>query len=453
MTPCYDNVITQGEGGAASMMTNGELYVLRELRDSILKDRKALRNLERKERNIEKSRNRGLLSSLYRDELPADYAERLTALRDGIYKKQLRYLQAQAALEEEFSRIPCQRVRAALSFYFVDLIPQRGVSNRLGMKSKAALPREKALMMELKEFRFVAAQIERLSEKRNHPGQLPDFFLPLEELPQIPVEEIWKEELETLINQNLCLISYIETISDPYTRNIFTARFIDGKEAREVAREFGETEDSVVAIVRSYLFRHPKGYLSVKEAAELWGIRETTVNRYCLEGKISGAFRRSGYGSGNISERHSAWMIPADAKKPKTRGNQHPEGFLSALELAERWGMRPRTICEYCEKGKIPGAVKRYGSDYGHFSDYFWSIPADAKKPERKRKADIAGYLTCGELAVLWGLRDYTVCKYCRQGKIPGAVLRDGIWRIPADAKKPDSPRRERRTPKEGDAH
>ena len=48
-----------------------------------------------------------------------------------------------------------------------------------------------------------------------------------------------------------------------------------------------------------------EGYLSIRQAAQLWSISERRVNQYCPEGRIPGAekFGRS-------------WAIPSDAKKP-----------------------------------------------------------------------------------------------------------------------------------------
>ena len=48
-----------------------------------------------------------------------------------------------------------------------------------------------------------------------------------------------------------------------------------------------------------------KGYLTLKEAAERWGVGDRRVNALCLEGRIPGATR-----AGNI------WLIPDDTEKP-----------------------------------------------------------------------------------------------------------------------------------------
>ena len=48
-----------------------------------------------------------------------------------------------------------------------------------------------------------------------------------------------------------------------------------------------------------------KGYLSIREAAEKWGVSERRINQYCSEGRISGAERFGG-----------SWAIPENAEKP-----------------------------------------------------------------------------------------------------------------------------------------
>lgn len=49
-----------------------------------------------------------------------------------------------------------------------------------------------------------------------------------------------------------------------------------------------------------------KRYLSIREAAEKWGVSERRINQYCSEGRIFGAERIG-----------KAWAIPADAEKPE----------------------------------------------------------------------------------------------------------------------------------------
>ena len=48
-----------------------------------------------------------------------------------------------------------------------------------------------------------------------------------------------------------------------------------------------------------------EGYMTLKEAAEKWGIGDRRINALCLEGRIEGASK-----IGNL------WVIPVDTPKP-----------------------------------------------------------------------------------------------------------------------------------------
>ena len=48
-----------------------------------------------------------------------------------------------------------------------------------------------------------------------------------------------------------------------------------------------------------------EGYMTLKEAAEKWGIGARRINTLCLEGRIEGASK-----IGNL------WVIPVDTPKP-----------------------------------------------------------------------------------------------------------------------------------------
>lgn len=49
-----------------------------------------------------------------------------------------------------------------------------------------------------------------------------------------------------------------------------------------------------------------QGYMTLKEAAQKWGIGDRRINTLCLEGRIEGATRVG-----------SMWLIPSDSQKPK----------------------------------------------------------------------------------------------------------------------------------------
>lgn len=51
--------------------------------------------------------------------------------------------------------------------------------------------------------------------------------------------------------------------------------------------------------------------------------------------------------------------------------------YLSVKEIAMKWGVPERTVRNYCAAGRIPGAF---------LTGKTWSLPADARPPERRRK-------------------------------------------------------------------
>lgn len=57
-------------------------------------------------------------------------------------------------------------------------------------------------------------------------------------------------------------------------------------------------------------------------------------------------------------------------------------------------------------------------------------------------------YLTTAEFAKKWGISQRRVGIYCKEGRLEGAMIKGKTWLIPADAKKPDDPRRVRKEEK-----
>ena len=53
-------------------------------------------------------------------------------------------------------------------------------------------------------------------------------------------------------------------------------------------------------------------------------------------------------------------------------------------------------------------------------------------------------YLTTSETAERWGITARRVQVLCKEGRVDGAVYK-GVWLIPADAEKPEDPRRVRK--------
>ena len=51
--------------------------------------------------------------------------------------------------------------------------------------------------------------------------------------------------------------------------------------------------------------------------------------------------------------------------------------YMTLKEAAEKWGVSPRRVNDYCAGERIPGAVKMAG---------VWLVPKDAEKPRDKRR-------------------------------------------------------------------
>ena len=60
----------------------------------------------------------------------------------------------------------------------------------------------------------------------------------------------------------------------------------------------------------------------------------------------------------------------------------------------------------------------------------------------------IMEFLTTAEFAEKWGISQRRVGIYCKEGRLEGAMIKGKTWLIPANAKKPDDPRRVRKREK-----
>ena len=47
-------------------------------------------------------------------------------------------------------------------------------------------------------------------------------------------------------------------------------------------------------------------------------------------------------------------------------------------------------------------------------------------------------YMTVKEATEKWEMSGQIIRRFCRQERIPGAIIRNGVWVIPANAKRPD---------------
>ena len=86
-------------------------------------------------------------------------------------------------------------------------------------------------------------------------------------------------------------------------------------------------------------------YLSIREAAEQWGVSERRVNQFCADGRIEGARKIGG-----------SWVIPADAKKPSDPRKQKKQAEEMRAKL--KVGATVTTI------GGIVGEVIKIDDQY-----------------------------------------------------------------------------------------
>ena len=61
--------------------------------------------------------------------------------------------------------------------------------------------------------------------------------------------------------------------------------------------------------------------------------------------------------------------------------------YLTAIEIADRWGISSRRVRILCNEGRVKGAITKGN---------LWLIPYEAKKPEEQRRGRKNGIATCG---------------------------------------------------------
>lgn len=54
-------------------------------------------------------------------------------------------------------------------------------------------------------------------------------------------------------------------------------------------------------------------------------------------------------------------------------------------------------------------------------------------------------YLTTNELSEVWMISSRRISLLCSQNRVEGAIKKGKTWLIPADAKKPDDPRKKKK--------
>ncbi|MBQ3108209.1 MAG: helix-turn-helix domain-containing protein, partial [Clostridia bacterium] len=95
-------------------------------------------------------------------------------------------------------------------------------------------------------------------------------------------------------------------------------------------------------------------YMTVKEAAEKWGISDRRVRILCAEGKIPGAYRQG-----------RGWKIPANVEKPAD-GRYKPAGALLVLIDQKKKALdsrRPLTA------GEVERLIEEFTVEYTYNSN------------------------------------------------------------------------------------
>lgn len=95
-------------------------------------------------------------------------------------------------------------------------------------------------------------------------------------------------------------------------------------------------------------------YMTVKQAAEKWGISDRRVRILCAEGKVSGAIREG-----------RRWMIPVDTRKPADGRFKATESLLAAIDRkkSELDTRRPLT------KGEVERLTEEFIIEYTYNSN------------------------------------------------------------------------------------
>lgn len=95
-------------------------------------------------------------------------------------------------------------------------------------------------------------------------------------------------------------------------------------------------------------------YMTVKQAAEKWGISERRVRTLCIENKISGIIREK-----------NRWKIPADAKKPEDRRFKTLSTLLKQIEEKKKLLDEKRPLTE----GEVERLMEEFTIEYTYNSN------------------------------------------------------------------------------------
>ena len=87
-----------------------------------------------------------------------------------------------------------------------------------------------------------------------------------------------------------------------------------------------------------------KDYLSLREAAQKWGVSERRINQYCTEGRIAGAQRIG-----------KAWAIPSNAQKPGDPRRMRQQGEIPPLQTPAGGRLNHANLMPLMNTAFVPG--------------------------------------------------------------------------------------------------
>lgn len=87
-----------------------------------------------------------------------------------------------------------------------------------------------------------------------------------------------------------------------------------------------------------------KDYLSLREAAQKWGVSERRINQYCTEGRIAGAQRIG-----------KAWAIPSNAQKPGDPRRMRQQGKIPPLQTPAGGRLNHANLMPLMNTAFVPG--------------------------------------------------------------------------------------------------
>ena len=85
-------------------------------------------------------------------------------------------------------------------------------------------------------------------------------------------------------------------------------------------------------------------YLSLREAAQKWGVSERRINQYCTEGRIAGAQRIG-----------KAWAIPSNAQKPGDPRRMRQQGKIPPLQTSAGGRLNHANLMPLMNTAFVPG--------------------------------------------------------------------------------------------------